>query len=259
VPWLLYALDDRAGPFLASSVGVFTGLAIGAGHYVRSHSGTALLILLIMIAGLGHQFRSARRVSLLTFAIAGAMVPVVGFKLLVARRDAYLAARGVPVVEAQHGFWHSVYIGFGFLNNNHGIKYEDGVAQARARERSPNVVFGSREYERILRHEVFALAKEDPRLVGQTLFAKFGVLLFYLASAGGIGFFLAARGANPGYLNLAFVAAIGFSSLSAILIMPSLSYLTGAIALCVLYGLVGIEHAAGRGAGRATPPGAVPS
>jgi hypothetical protein len=244
VPWLLYALSQRASIFAACIVGIGAGLAIGAGHYIRSHSGTALLVFLFTLVVCGRQYGGVKRGAVAAAVLLGVAVPVVAFTSLIAQRDAYLASRHIAVPEPGHVFWHSVYIGLGFLNNRHGILYEDSVAESLARSRSPHVVFGTREYEGILRDEVFRLVKEDPRLIGQTLCAKAGVVMFYACVFGGVGLVATLRRLNPFALELAFGAAIAFSAVPGLLIMPWASYLTGFIAWLILYGAIGVENAA---------------
>lgn len=247
VPWLLYALNGRlkAGPTVI--IGVLTGVAVGTGHYLRAHAGTAVVLFLVTLVLLYRRSPGRTRLALAAAFVVGLLLPVAGFARLVSQRDAYLIAHGVvPNADSHHAFWHSVYIGFGFLTNNHGIRYDDWVAIDLAKRRSPQVIIWSRGYEKIIKDEVFKLVREDPRLIGQTVFAKLGVLGFYLALFGGVGIALAVRRVNPFPSDLAFAVAIAFSALPGILVMPMASYLTGFIALCLLYGVVGVEHAATR-------------
>ena len=61
-----------------------------------------------------------------------------------------------------HPFWHTVYIGVGYLPNSYGLKYFDTTAIERVRRTDPNVRYLSPRYETILREAYFDLVRDHP-------------------------------------------------------------------------------------------------
>jgi hypothetical protein len=118
-----------------------------------------------------------KRALVVVLLIAGFVVPVVYFHVLVSRRDAVLEKLepGYKPVVSHDPFWHNVYGGLGYLNNDYGLKNLDQTVKDKARAIQPGVEYVSPEYERILRTEVFRIAKAHPRFIFETLVAKSGL------------------------------------------------------------------------------------
>jgi hypothetical protein len=71
-----------------------------------------------------------------------------------------------------HPFWHTVYIGVGYLPNSYGLKYFDTTAIDRVRRVDPNVRYLSPRYETILREAYFGLVRDHPVWVASQYAAK---------------------------------------------------------------------------------------
>jgi len=146
--------------------------------------------------------------------------------------------------EHAHVFWHSIYIGMGYVKNSEIPAYRDEVAMAKVLLVQPTAAYGSSEYEKVLKKETLELARRRPFLILENILAKLAVVLFYCICASNVGLYAATISGKPMWFEVAFWGAIGFSSLFGILVVPKPHYVLGLIAFATLYGLYSIEHAA---------------
>ena len=254
VPWLMYSVERRSlGWFLPAFLFV-EGLIIGLAHTVRAHSGTALLIFTLCILLFHVAAPKTHKALLVTALLVGLLVPQLYLRVLVAERDAFLASvcPSCPKFPARHPFWHSTYIGFGFLTNEYVPSYTDAVAYARVQTIAPGTVFGSAKYEHILRQEVLAFIRHHPGLVVTTLAAKAGVILLVFLAVANIGLLAAVRYRKPWPIELGFWSSIAFSSLPGLLVVPSSSgYMLGLATFASLYAVSSTDFALSNGSGHA--------
>ena len=130
------------------------------------------------------------------------------------------------------------------MNNPYGIKYQDEVGIARAKELNPKVIYPLKLYEQTLKQEVFRLAKVDPGFVIKALVVKFGAtvvktlrqtqhfsrLLILLAALG----VLIMPQLITWRLLFSFASIIGFGALSGVLVYPSTTYFIASFAALIL-------------------------
>ena len=124
-----------------------------------------------------------------------------------------------------------------------GIVYKDSVAEDKVRSISPNTVKRSPEYEQILKYEVLYILRYKRDFFIYTVFAKIGVMLFFLLKSANLGLIAAYFYPKNRSLDFAFVSALLFSSLFGILVMPLVHYVLGFIAFALFYGLVSVNEA----------------
>jgi hypothetical protein len=62
----------------------------------------------------------------------------------------------------QHPLFHTAYIGLGYLHNDFGIRFKDGVASARVQSEDPGTVYMSHRYETIIRRAYFSFLEAHP-------------------------------------------------------------------------------------------------
>ena len=234
--------ESRWLPVFFLSIGLLLGLA----HLIRSHSGTPALLCTACLLLFSFPRGLKRKALLLTGLLLAFLMPQLWLRSLVHARDRFLSAHcsNYQTFNSHHVFWHSVYIGFGFLTNEYVPSYSDMVAYGRVQALAPGTVFGSPEYERILRGQVLELIRRHPGFVLLTLTAKSGVLIFIFLAACNVGLLAALKHPKPWPLELAFWVAIGFSSLPGLLVVPSSSgYTLGFVALATLYAVVSLDFA----------------
>lgn len=243
IPWalLLVRCKNRVLPvfFLAS------GILIGVANYIRAQSGTAVLFALLALAVF--QFHGTKKGKLLLLAclIVGLLTPRVFFQRAVTRRDAFIRTQcpSYAAISVGHPLWHPVYLGFGYLQNNVGIAWNDIVAWKRVQAIAPGTLYGSTEYERILRHEVFTLLRRQPLFVFMTLASKAGVILCFILMFANLGLPAALLWPKPWPIELSFWAAIAFSAIPGLLVMPLPVYMVGLFSVATLYGVVSLGFA----------------
>ncbi len=242
VPWLLAVVRERSMRALLVFAAL-AGLLGGGSNLIRSHSSTALAIVALAAFALATWAPTKMRALAAVVLLATMLIAPAGLSLVHRQRDAFLATveELPPIAASGHPLWHSVYIGLGYVPNDHGITYLDEVAFAFVQERAPGALSGSKESESILRAEVFRLATTDPAFVARGVGAKLLAIAGYLLVFANIGL-LALVVARPPWSELApLLVGLSFSALPGIIAIPVPNYLTGFIAMSTLLGIVGID------------------
>jgi hypothetical protein len=244
VPWGLYLVRRTENRCVLLIFLFLSGMAVGVANAIRSHAGTAVAIFLALLVGLRIALGWKPKVALISALLVGVLLPQIYLSRVVSYRDAYLKEQGITVAGGrQHPFWHSVYIGFGFLSNPYVPGYRDEVAAEKVCSIAPETSYLSARYEEILREQVWQLIRRHPIFSLTTAFAKLGVvLLFFLVSAN-VGLLAAWLYPKGWELEFALWAAIAFESLFGVLVIPNVPYLLGLIAFSGLYGIISIQHA----------------
>ncbi len=249
VPLLLQSLsserEDRALWRDAAALGT-AGFIFGLAHLVRSHSATGLMLFAIILLLFGTAIRAwHKRLLLVAIVLVGFMLPLLYMNHVADMRDAFLKAHqpNYHQVLRQHPFWHTVYIGLGYLSNDYGLAYKDIVAAKKAHELAPDAPYCSPEYETAMKTAVIDLLRQDPIFVAETLITKFGVVLVYFLFAANFGLLAAIRYPKSWVVEVAFAAGLAFNALFGLLAVPRLSYLEGFIAFAMLYGVISLDVA----------------
>jgi len=258
--WILLALRRESLPaFIA--VGAIVGWIAALANVVRGHSGTALIVFTFFAWALSTKVRPAMRLvglgaAFLCFALGWA-----AFQNLVAKRNAFLETHAVnESLLGRHGhpFWHSVYIGFGYVKNDVVPEYRDEVGVAKVCSMDPAAGFGSPQSESDLRTATLQLVRARPGLVLHNLLAKLLVVLVYLLAFGNIGWLVLFRRPMVLAIDLAFFAAMAFDSLFGLLVIPRAAYLFGMLTYAALFGAISFMLAAASGGFRNLWPASRP-
>lgn len=245
-PWLLWiAKRDTAR---ASLIGLpVIGVAAAASNLLRSQSGTAILVfgaaLLLLPAR-----RWRDRLRDIGLLVLGAAIIWAAFAGVAHQRDAFLASQpgAHRADDIGHPFWHSVYIGFGYLPNPYVGSYDDAVGLAKARQIDPSVMMYSKRYEQILRDQVLALVLTHPGFVAKTVAAKAWMMTTWLLVFANVGLLAAVLARKPASVDVAFGLALAFEALFGLLIIPRSTYALGFMAFAALYAAVSVEALAAR-------------
>jgi hypothetical protein len=250
VPYVIQFSKSNSEPSMKHWILFFLfGMLIMLAHSIRAHSATALVLTFSILFFLKKQWQMREKWKSLALIAVGILSVWLFFKTQFAERDAYLSKLqpNYVVPPQAHPFWHNVYIGFGFLENDYGIRYQDQIAYDKAKEISPTVVLLNDDYERILRDEVFAIVKKNPLFVVRTVSAKAGVIGFYLMLFMNIGLFCALRYGLKWQMEMALWAGMLFNTLPGFLAVPYIPYLTGSFAFAVIYGAMQVDNAIKQG------------
>jgi len=228
---------------------VFTclsGIGIGTAHYLRAFSSVAVFIFLVLAIFLCLRIAFKKKVVLCGLLLMGTALPFFHFNAVLKQRNNYLGQE-YDNYASRHVFWHSLYAGFGFLNNDFGIAWNDSTVINKIKESAPDVVYPTKEYEAAVKVEFFKLIRHQFHFVLVTLFAKLGVIFYYLFLFANIGLLAAFFYRKPWKIELSFWSAICFNSLFGFMALPGRYYLLGMLAFALLYGLFSIEHAIANG------------
>ena len=244
IPWALQLFRNREDSRLRDVFLFVAGIFLGVAQWVRTHSGTGVilfLLVLILAASLG----AKRKIILLTVLAVGFAIPLVFSLVILHQRDEYLASvePNYRPPLSHHVFWHTVYVGLGFLNNPFVPGWHDVVGANTVAEVAPQVVYGSMEYDSILKRRVLQIFYGHPRFIAYTYSAKLGVLLVMLLLATNLGVVASIVYPKGFALELAFWLAMAFGGLTGLIAIPIPQYVIGMIALAILYNYVSLCHA----------------
>lgn len=245
VPLFMCLAERQAGRPALKILAACSGVLLGTANILRSHSGTSVALFMVVIVLFHLQLDLKKKLALILLGTTAMATPFLYMKTLLDRRDAFLKDQNPATIEVGrwHPFWHSVYIGFGFLENNYGIRYNDRVAAEKVRSITPEARYLSKEYEQILRKEVLRLVWAHPFFTIRTLAAKMGVMWLYLIVFANLGLWAAFHRPKPRPVEGAFWVALGFGSLVGLLTVPHPQYVLGFIAFAALYGAVSLNEA----------------
>lgn len=248
IPWILYFVQKKiTRAFFIFSF--LTGVSIGVAHYIRTHSGTAVLLFFCVLALTYIKDTWWKKITLIGCLFLGLLLPVMYFRTIFQCYISYAQQHlpGEKIGESQHPLWHPLYLGFGFLNNPFGIQFDDSVAHKKVMTVDPTISatdpYPSPTSEKILRTEVLSLFKQHPIFVIHTIFAKLGILLFYFLLFANFGVIATFFYPLSWQILLAFFIALCFNSLFIIITMPFFSYMLGFFACSTLFGIASLNYA----------------
>ena len=245
VPWVLLAARSHEGSVSVYLIFPAVSFLVSIAHIVRSHSGTGILVFTGVLFLFFMKIRDKTKAVLLLLMILTALVPILFFSHVVSERNEYLIRLdpSVDIADGMHPFWHSVYIGLGFIDNPYVDKYLDEVAMGKVKSRDPNARFISPEYANILRHETIMIIRENPKFILMNIAAKGGVIFLYFIIFANIGLVAAYLFRKPFPMDLAFLLGMFFNSLFGIAVVPYTNYLLGFVAFASLYCIVSVTYA----------------
>src|SRR5262249_6779361 len=169
-PWIFtFAKERRRLALSAAALAlVFTA---GISNLFRSNAGLLYLgVVLVIVVSLYPRMRAAILIVALACIFA---VPGLYLRHLVSVRNDFLASRAVNTEgTSAHLKWHAVYAGLGWVKNSEVPGYRDDIAAAKAKSLNPQAVFPSLQYERVLKEEVFRIARQKPWIIAVNVFAK---------------------------------------------------------------------------------------
>ena len=134
VPWFLYLVQRKANPATLLFFAIGVGLCSGVANNIRAHAGTVVTIFVALITLLHTGWARWQKLVLVGSMLLALLLPILHFRHLLASRDAYLAAIQPNGTYPPRGraYWHTIYIGFGFLTNPYVPAYLDQVANKKA-------------------------------------------------------------------------------------------------------------------------------
>jgi hypothetical protein len=245
VPWIIYLWQKKSAyrHWLLSAL--LIGFLLGVSQLIRSHSATGIALLMVPLIWSAQNLRRLNKAAVVLVLAASFLFPQFLFKQAVSERDQYLFAAhpSYKSVPAKHPFWHSAYLGFSFLKNDEVPKYLDEIAITAVCARNVNAAYMSDDYEGVLRERTLTLMKNKPVFAMKTLVGKMAVVILVVLISINLGLISAWRYPKDRSLDIGFAMAIAFNSLFSIIVVPDPRYLLGLVTMCVLYGIVSLQHA----------------
>lgn len=241
-PWILNFLEEKSSRILYA-YSFIIGFVIGYGNFVRSFSGLPLLV------GVSAAVICFCKFSRKTLLSLGLVMLGMGFvqlhiKNIIQYRNKYLNSQKYVFKKdnIHHAFWHSVYAGFGFITNNKNVDFSDTCSSRKVKKINPQAVYLSSEYELTLRNEVLTLCLNSPNYVLRVLFAKLGVLFYYLLLFANVGLIAAYYAPKSLCVEISYGIMLLVSALPGLLTIPTLPYLLGFVSIAALYGIHSIIY-----------------
>jgi hypothetical protein len=253
VPWILVLARRQRQDFRLPAFLALMGVLIAFANWVRGYSGTGALLFVCGVLVLYPAATASRKAALLLCLGLGLILPSLFFSHLVAERDKVVRAYcpGYAALWSGHSFWHPVYTGLGFLQNDYGLRWDDTVTYDKVQTIAPGTLFGSPQYDKVLKEETIVFAKHHPWFIFMTLASKIGVTLAVFLLAANVGLAAAVYWRKPWGVEIPFWLAILFSSVFSILVYPLPQYMLGLITFGVLYAITsigfGLERPSERG------------
>ncbi len=249
VPWSLYFWKQKkyTDNFLLFSFAV--GIIVGFFQYIRAYSGIGTILFFFILFSNYLFSKNNKAIKSICLLALGLALPVLYFNRIHTSSLNYLKSNLSHTVQIQknHLFWHPVYLGFGFLKtlNSNNIEWSDEFGYKKVNEKNPGITIkNTLEYEEVLKNEVYNLFKNHFQFVLFTIFAKIGIMLFYLVKYANFGLIIALFYRKPWPLELAFWIGMGFYAIFPILAIPIfIEYALGFISVATLYGIVSINYA----------------
>jgi hypothetical protein len=243
-PWAIYYAQKKHYDNYFLLFLFFSGFLISFFHYIRAFSGLGVLFFLIFLFVTSLSLTRKQWMQSILALIIGSAIPVISFNSIY-NQSLEFSKKSLPITpEKNHVFWHSIYLGFGFLQIfNPGIIYNDDAGVAKAQEIDPAVSLEkTKEYEAIIKNEVIKIIKNHWHFFILTIFAKLGILFMYFLEFANLGFFLALLFRKKWNLELSFFIALSFYGLFPLLTIPYPEYSLGFISCATMYGIISINY-----------------
>ncbi len=256
IPWLLYALKADVRSWLRFLIVFLLGISLGFAQWIRTQSGSPVLLFFAILVCFSFLRRSIKILLSATLLI-GMSLPLLYEQFPLHERDRFLVTHppGYQQSLNHHLFWHTAYLGLGYLTNPYVSAWRDLAAVQYVQAVDPTVIYGGEKYEALLRSRVQEIIHRDHKFIFYTVAAKAGVLGCMLLLCINIG--LAAAISCPKSLGteLAFSLATTFAALSGIIAIPLPQYVLGMITMALLYWYYSMSFYVERRSARPTKTG----
>jgi hypothetical protein len=253
VPWLIYIL--KKPPINVKYLYLFfflVGIIISVGHLFRSHSGTDVLIFMLISLVFFAKSYSYKQKTISILILTLSMATVFNwFNSIVDQRIEYLSSIDSNYeLSGKRIMWHNIYYSLGYLPNSYGQvdgfehhEPSDTYSVKRALEINPEVKLWSNDYEDILRKETFSFIAGHKLFFIQSISVKIGVMLVYIGLFMNIGLVMLFYYKTNIKFHLPFLSCIIFNMVFGVLTEPDYRYLIGLFLFSVLYSIYIIDSA----------------
>ena len=207
-------------------------------NFLRIHTGT-LLALAFCIRFFCYKETWLKKIGMTVFFCVGFLCAYQTSQLIFKTRNTLLQEHGVVYTKTNHihTFWHNVYPGLGFIENDKNLYFDDNCSAQKVYSIDPEAYYLTEKYNDILRNEVVDICLHSPHFVMRNLFAKLGVLFYYLLLCLLPFLWIVCAFQLPLRMQLTYAGACLWGALPGVLTIPNALYLVGFIATVWYYGL----------------------
>lgn len=242
VPLFLYLIDKNNKKNIFFMLVILACFSV-VSHIIRSYSfvPTVLFVLIYLFFNL----KSSIKYYYISFLILSIFAGYTSYKVYENSINNKLIELNADAnLNTKHVFWHSVYIGLGYVDNEYIPHYLDEVAMQKVHSIDPSIKYLSKEYEEVLKNETFKFIKEHKMIAMQNFGAKFGVMLLYFLIFSNIGFycFYASKNRKNREFFLPCLCALCFNAIFGFLVVPSVNYLLGFVSFSVIFAIYYIDN-----------------
>lgn len=237
---------NRFGKFLVLSL-FFSGIVIGCGNFIRYNSGTGVLLFILVWLILNKQLLFKHKCFCLVILCFSALIPSLKINSILRQRDSFISANEEKSVRRpeKFPFWHLVYIGLGYFENNRGLKYSDSHGKNFVSSKDAKIEYLSEEYNLVLRNEMISIVKHDLLFFLKTIFWKMLILLKKVVKYLNYGLIFCFY-IKPSLRSvLPFIIAVCFYMIPGVVVIPEDKYVIGMLTLVVIFNLymigIGLE------------------
>lgn len=249
IPWIIYFFQNQHSSIKFLSFFSFAlGFCINLAHWMRGYSGFGTLIFFSIMAYKKYGI-SKKGFTLLALPLLGGLLISHAYFTFEQYRASSYYQNTLHIqypVATYHPFWHTIFLGFAFLKSHeYQIEWNDQFALQHAKKVNSTLNENDPQaYEATLRSEVLHILFHRTKFFMMTLFAKLGILLFYLLKYINLGLMCAYLRRKPFFLDAAFCATACFYAIFPLIAIPIyIEYALGFIVICALYGLISINYA----------------
>jgi len=251
IPWLIQILKNPINNINYLYLYFFlVGILISVGHLIRSHSGTDVIIFILIGFVFFAKFYSYKQKTILILILTLSMVSIfTWFNSIVDKRVEYLTSIDSNYeLSSERIKWHNIYYSLGYLQNSFSKvkgydRHEpnDSYSKDRALQINPEVKLWSSDYEDILRAETFRFISDHKSFFIKSILVKIGVMFLYIALFMNIGIVMIYYYKTNIDFHLLFLSGIGFNMIFGVITSPDYRYLTGLFLFSVLYSIYIID------------------
>ncbi len=243
IPLVLYLFEKKSNFVLGLALFAF-GFIVVYANFCRIHTGTLLVLVIAMRLFL---YKQKKRLKALlgTIFLIGFMIAQYSITSLFLARNTYLLKHDYTVQTTghKHTFWHNVYPGLGFIENDKNLYFADACSAEKVKSINPEAQYLSAPYNTILMHEVMFLCGQSPHFVLRVFFAKLGVLFYYLLLCLLPAVWALCLPYMPLRIHACYWVAMVWGALPGLLTIPNALYILGFLASAWLYGFHAMVYA----------------
>jgi hypothetical protein len=229
---LVYIIDNLKVFKYKLLIVFIAGLIFGLLDLTRPHASTAVVLFLVLyILFLNKNF--IKKFLIIVSLLLGIVFTNIFWNQTInePRNEFLLKHNPSVVIQNKHPFWHSIYIGLGYISNPSVPEYRDEVGFKKVASIKEGVSICSIKYENILKKETILFISENTRFFIYQLLIKVvvaSILLLVFMTPFALYSLLHKISLKA---SIPFFIAVAFTYLPGVLVVPYTYYLVGLLSM----------------------------